>query len=215
MTQFKKWSVEEIKEESKKYKTLTDFKNANALAYEYAKFHKVLNELYVKVPKEKPQLDISFEQFKVIVQTMKVPSRTKLSKANYKLYEFAKDKGWLDIILPAKKFGGGNGKRYTDEEIIAEMKQYETKGIMKLVNKPLYVRAYSRGLMAQVFGVRQPAPKYSAIEIIDFLKTCRTRNEVYTKNASLYYQALKSGLMDMILPVKYTKKSKKQQKVKI
>lgn len=208
MAQFKKWSIEEIKEESKKYKNLKDFKNANALAYEYAKFHKVVNELYIKVPKEKPQLDISFEQFKVIVETMKVPSRTKLANANYKLYEFAKDKGWLDIVLPAKKFGN-NGVRFTDEEIIAEMKQYETKGIMKLINPQLYVRAYSRGLMAKVFGVRE-VKKYSPVEIIDFLKDCKTRNECFEKNSIIYYQAKKSGLLDMIIPVKFVRKAKKQ-----
>ena len=210
MAQFKKWSIEEIKEESKKYKNLTDFKNANALAYEYAKFHKVINELYVKVPKEKPQLDISFEQFKIIVETMNVPSRTKLSKANYKLYEFAKDKGWLDLVLPAKKFGGGNGVRFTDEEIIAEMKHFETKGIMKLINPQLYVRAYSRGLMGQVFGVRE-TKKYSPVEIIDFLKTCKTRNECFERNSIMYYQAKKSGLLDMIIPVKFVRKAKKQK----
>jgi hypothetical protein len=211
MTQFKKWSIEEIKEESKKYKNLTDFKNANQLAYEYAKFHKIVNELYIKPAKVKPELTLTFEQVKLIIEQSKVPSRSKLSVANYKLYEYAKDKGWLDILLPAKRFGGE--QKFTDEEILAELSQYETKGILKLVNPRLYARAYNRGLMAQVFGVKEHV-KYAPLEIIEFLKTCKTRNEVYEKNSVLYYQAKKSGLLDMVIPVKFVRKAKKQ-KVKI
>lgn len=208
MAQFKKWSIEEIKEESKKYKTLKDFKNANALAYEYAKFHKVVDTLYVKEAKQKPQLDITFEQFKVIVETMGIKSRSKLAKENYKLYEFTKDKGWLDILLPAKEFGS-KAKRMTDEEVIAELKQYETKGILKLVNPRLYAYSYGRGLLANVFPTKE-VKKYSPVEIIDFLKTCKTRNECFEKNSIIYYQAKKSGLLDMVIPVKFVRKAKKQ-----
>ena len=194
----KKFTIEEIKELAKNHSNLKEFKTANALAYEYAKLFKIVDEIY---PKEAKVVDlgISIEQCQMLIQG--IPSRSKLIKANQKLYNYIKSKGWLDQLIPAQKFGNFYPKQ-TNEQILEELKNYETKGILKVANPKLYSRAYAKGLLKQVYGEKKVyvGKEYTPLEIIEELKKYPTKNQVNYHNPNLYRQAKKLNLLDIVLP---------------
>jgi len=194
----KKFTIEEIKELAKNHSNLKEFKSANALAYEYAKLYQIVEDIYPKTPKV-VDLGISFEQCQMLIQG--IPSRSKLIKANQKLYTYVKSKGWLDNLIPAQKFGNFHPKQ-TNEQIIADLKNYETKGILKIANPTLYSRAYNKGLLKEVYGERKVlvGKEYTPLEIIEELKKYPTKNQVNYHNPNLYRQAKKLNLLDIVLP---------------
>jgi hypothetical protein len=82
------------------------------------------------------------------------------------------------------------------------LKNYETKGILKIANPTLYSRAYNKGLLKEVYGERKVlvGKEYTPLEIIEELKKYPTKNQVNYHNPNLYRQAKKLNLLDIVLP---------------
>lgn len=126
-------------------------------------------------------------------------------KEDFYKNKYAED-GWNvlnkgETGVGTSSFGGG-AVQYTEEEIIAAAKQYDTRGLFYIGNRNMYYAAYRRGILDEMFGTeRIPYNKKWVYE------TCQeealkyeTRTKFARANGAAYQASKKNGWLDEFFP---------------
>lgn len=185
------WTPETIREESKKYKTRTDFTLNNQVAFIHSlKYPGLLDEIY---PKRKP-LNYSFDECKELVKDYN--GRNDLCHNNNKLYLHVKSKGWLEELLPDKRHC--KNSKYKKETVIELAKNYQFVSDFVRDHPGPYDYAHRHGYIKKLFPERKR--KWTDDKIIEELTKFESRKALAKQNQSLYNTAQKKGLLEQIFP---------------
>ena len=94
----KKWDKESVIEESKKYQTKAEFRKKSNGAYDYAKKHKILEEMVWFIPQRR-----KWDEESVIEESKKYNTRSELQKKNPSAYGFAYKHNLINKLYPKIK----------------------------------------------------------------------------------------------------------------
>lgn len=196
------WTPETIIEESKKYKTKTEFTINSQVAFNHSlKYEGILDDIF---PKKQP-LNLTFEECKNLVQ--EYDSRMDLSRNNSKLYLYVKSKGWLEELMNDMRFH--RKSKYTVESVTELAKNYKFISDFVREQPGPYDFAYRNDLLPTLFPERKR--KWTDEKIIEELKKFESKRMVAKHNQSLYNTAQRKGLLEQIFPKKTSMKWTEQR----
>ena len=194
----------------KKYPSRTKLSKGNKKLYDYVSSKQWLDPMLPKGVFGTKLKKYSDEQ--LMEESKKYTTFKEFRENNQKMYNISYQRGLFTQMSLVKSSTKGNRyvtfQKKSDDQIREELKEYPTKGILKVLNKTLYQQSYSRGILYEVYGGIKHI-KYTPVQIMDLLPTFESRKDVYEKNWSLYTQSLKLGLLDLVFPKQNLKKKKK------
>lgn len=189
------WNELTVSQEAEKYKSRSDFSNANQVAYNKARDLGILDFLFPSYMKIKPK---KYTDEYIRSEVEKHGSRRELHHNNKNLYQTLVNNKLLDVYFPDKYNNPMKKLSYwTPEEIQKIKDQYLGKTDIQLKNQKLYLILKDLDLLDKIFPERLnvKGSKYT----IDFFKDMVNNQyggdfkKFREENTSLYYYIINHG----------------------
>lgn len=200
-----KWSEDTIIEESKKYKSITEFYDKNYYVYSKAKELGLLEKM--------TWLDIRriiWDDEKVIAVSKKYDSLSSFRKGDYVAYEYARKNNLLDEMTWLDPVRSNVIWRY--ETVIAESKKYTSRSDFWRGNCRAYDLAMKNGWISEMTWLVSPYHKWNKEEVIAESKKYTSTRQFKEGNITAYNYAIKHG---WIKEMPWIHKNKKWDKEKV
>lgn len=198
-----KWSRNKsaVFEESKKYKTRSDFRNSCGGAYQIAKRNNWLDEMTWLVSPIKTS-GYWKNKKNVIVESKKYKTRGEFQKGCIGAYKVARVNGWLDEMDWFVKPIAYN-KKWTKEYVFAEARKYQTRSEFYKGCGSAYVVARRNGWLSEMtWFVCGRIIKWTKENVVAEANKYQTRKEFYKGCQSAYSVARKNKWLDELFPKK-------------
>lgn len=189
MNNHRKWTKEEVLEESKKYITRTVFARNSKGAFLAAYRNGWLKEMIWHVPCGR-----SWNRNTVFEESHKYTSRTEFARKAVGAYLVAKKNGWLDEMtwLPLKV-----RRKWTKEECIEESKKYNTRRDFQNFSSGAYTAALDNKWLDEMPWLALIYhQKWSKEDCLGESKKYESRSEFQHKSSGAYQAAMKNGWLD-------------------
>ena len=191
----KKWNLEKIKEEAKKYPTRNEFRKQSGGAYEWARTNGLLDAVctHMKRPKK-------WDLAKIKAEAKKYNSRNEFRKKAGGAYQWAIANGLLDEICTHMQRPPSATKKWNLNKIKGEAKKYNYRNEFKKNAGGAYYSARTNGILDEVcahmkYTVRE---KWNLAKVKAEAKKCKTRSEFAKKANVAYNWARKNGVLDEV-----------------
>ena len=189
------WTYENCMEESKKYKSRSEFCKGNGSAYNVARKNGWLDEYTWFKRLVKPNGYWDYER--CMEESKKYISRGEFSNGCSRAYEVARKNGWLDDFTWLElKFHAD----WTYETCMEESKKYNTRNEFKKGSNGAYQSAYKNGWLNDYTWFEDGRIKWTYETCMKESKKYNTRNEFKKGNRSAYEVARKNGWLDDFFP---------------
>lgn len=136
-------TLDELKSEANKYKTIKEFKAGSPNAYEIAVKKDILDEVCVDLLNDIGSLD-RWDIKELQSEAKKYKTRTEFAKKSPRMYNYACKKGILDEVCQDMK---SLYNTYTMEEIEAAAKKYNSRYQFKKHDRKIYTKAVRDGIL--------------------------------------------------------------------
>jgi len=170
-----KYTDDEIRRESLKYKSVPEFKEKSFNLYQAAIQRKMLDDLFPDRIKTRTLTDDDIRK-----EASNYKTRKEFELSDKSMYITALKRNLIDELFPIKY-----PKKYTDDDIIKIASNYETSREFKEKNHKMWYQAYLRGLLDVIFPNRNKgrgrpkSPRNPDINIDDYWTSTSTGNFDY------------------------------------
>ena len=186
-----KWNKKTCMEESKKFKSRSEFQKGSKGAYLAARRNGWLDEYTWFKRLVKPNGYWDYER--CMEESKKYMSRGEFQKGNRSAYKVALKNGWLDDFTWLElKFHAD----WTYETCMEESKKYNTRNEFKKGSNGAYQSAYKNGWLNDYTWFEDGRIKWTYETCMKESKKYNTRNEFKKGNRSAYEVARKNGWLN-------------------
>ena len=202
----KKWTLEKLYREVKKYKTRSKFQKGSSGAYDAARRLGILNQICKHIPKYTgANWNIKWTYKNLCKEALKYKTRSKFQKGSSGAYDAAHKKNILDSIC---KHMIEVRHKWTDEELRQEALKYKTRNVFAKTSTCAYQLCQQRGLLDKVCshmpkhvdksGKNNRNFKWTKEKLqIEALKY-KTRNDFFKNSSGAYDSAINMGILNEI-----------------
>lgn len=193
----KKYSPEQLQEESDKYEFIDDFREGSPLAYGYIIANHMFEDYCAKMkPGKSSKLYWTLERAIAVIPECE--SRSALNRKYPKAWELLRKAELLDKYYPLGRIANGPFKVWTIENSKALAATCRTRDELREKSQTAYRILKSEGLIDEYFPLRWH--QYSSEEKMDMIRSCKSRHELQAKYPSAYIFAREQGLLDKFFP---------------
>jgi predicted GIY-YIG superfamily endonuclease len=195
-----KWSYEEVKELTARYKTVKRFKAAHPSAYIVAHRKGWWPDLSRHMTRAIDHGKWTFDA--VSIEARKYSTRKHFQDSSPGAYSRASKNGWLNVICEHMKRQFRPANYWTFEVVAEEAKRFETRKKFQEGAEYAYQKAYREGWLEDVCAhmrwMRKPNGYWTFRRCADEALKSRTRGDFKRHRPSAFQRARMSGWLDRI-----------------
>lgn len=178
----KRWTIDDLKEESKKYTSKSEFKKHNSSAYNTSLKLKILDDLY-------EDIRIQWNEDKVRKEASKYKSKSEFKANCSSAYVWARKNNIVNNLGFTPLI-----KEWDDNELIEEVKKYSSKSELFYKNPKAYYAARKKSIL-DIYFINKHR-KLDMKFLIEQTKKYNSKYEFEKADGSAYQTLRKNGLID-------------------
>lgn len=181
-----KWIESNIKEKVQQYNSKSELRRKDNRLYRYCLKNKIIHDV-CSFMKPKRVMKHTYENAKEVAK--KYTSHSLFVKENVGLYQFIRANKYDHLVKHMSK----KVLKYSEQEIIEEMKKYEYKTQFRIANPGMYNAAVNNGLINKIKNLRVD---WTEELVIDAFRKCSSKTEVSRKYSAAVKFAKKNNLYE-------------------
>jgi len=188
---YKKYSLQEVELEAKKYSTKIEFRKNSERHYDWAYLNGVLDDICSHMEMNRNK----FDKNTVAKEAKKYSSKIEFLKTSPRHYDWAYQNGVLDDICKHMKIRKMH--KWSIEEVTKIAKKYKTKIEFRNNDKRAYEYASRVGILDKI-SKHMTSNRWNLTKLISEAKKYKTRRDFQINSKGAYLNAYRNGILDTI-----------------